>query len=132
MEPYINIKSAYYREFDASTRLVPFTAEIFGIPEDTTSYWFCMTELYQDYLPKTLSEVEHMYENQLSDKSFDGKECGSRTPFMSDSLSFDYNIHDELVKEDRILVARLCLVTEYELIGFKDVKFMRRTSNSVS
>ena len=129
-EFYIHVTSSYYREFNASTKFVPFSA-IIGDMYGIKTYWFCMLEHYADLLPGKLADVEHMYDNQLSDKSFDGKECGSRTPFMSDSLSFEYNLHDELVKEDEVLVARLCVITEYELIGFKDVKFMRRRSTLV-
>ena len=80
---------------------------------------------YSSLFPDTLESLKYLDRNHMSEKTYDGKECGSRTSFMSENLNFDFDLHDKLVKQDSLLRARLYIFNAHSLIGFEDVTFMR-------
>ena len=93
--------------------------------EKFESRWFCFLDEYSALFPVTLESLKYLDRNHMSDESYDGKECGSRTSFMSENLNFDFDLHDKLVKQDSLLRARLYIFNAHSLIGFEDVTFMR-------
>ena len=120
----IQIRSPMYRMFATTTRYASFNAEV-QIEDDFETRWFCFLNENSDVFPETLEAFKYLDRNHMSDTSYDGKECGSRTSFMSENLNFDFDLHDKLVKQDSLLRARLYIFNAHSLIGFEDVTFMR-------
>ena len=120
----IQIVSPFYREFSTSIRYASFSANV-QLSKRFQVRWFCFLDKYSGMFPETLESLKHLDRNHMSDESYDGKECGSRTSFMSENLNFDFDLHDKLVKQDSLLRARLYIFNTHSLIGFDDVTFKR-------